>query len=86
MEVSFSAPPPCPHHPPLTSISTSAASWRHMTSVPTRAMLFTYENVMREIVATWWRNMIRKSCREEKVSRMRKNALNEDNEDKSKTQ
>lgn len=25
----------------LTSIRTSAASWRHMTSVPTRAMLFT---------------------------------------------
>lgn len=60
------APPAGPHHPPLTSISTSAASWRHMTSVPTRAMLFTYEKVMREIVATWWRNMTRKSCREGK--------------------
>ena len=52
----------------LTSISTSAESWRHMTRVPTRAMLFTQENMMREIVATWCRNIIRKSwgdnCRE----------------------
>lgn len=75
------------HHQAPTSISTSAASWRHMTSVPTRAMLFTYENVMREIVARWWRNMSRKSCGEAKVSRMRRNARRTKrcNEDESKT-
>lgn len=49
----------------ITSKRKSEASWRHSTRVPTRTMLFMYENVMSPIVAKWWTNMIRKSWKQE---------------------
>lgn len=49
----------------LTSKRKSEASWRQSTRVPTRTMLFMYENVMSPIVAKWWTNMIRKSWKQQ---------------------